>query len=104
MIDPVFIAACEGRLKDLKVIFDNLQQWEVSKLLLDNLVFSLPHTSGLFGQGQFQLLTPLIVSCWYGHQEAVHTSLKCLAARVVRKYDMKLDSLSLTLKDFVLNH
>ena len=35
---------------------------------------------------------------------AVHTSLKCLAARAVRKYDMKLDSLPLTLKDFVLNH
>ena len=71
MSDPVFIAACEGCLKDLKVILDHFPQWEVSKLLLDKRVYSLPHTSGLFGQGQFQLLTPLIVSCWYGHQEVV---------------------------------
>ena len=35
---------------------------------------------------------------------AVHSSLKCLAARVVRKHDLELDSLPLTLKDFVLNH
>ena len=35
---------------------------------------------------------------------AVHSRLKCLAARVVRKHDLKLDSLPLTLQDFVLNH
>ena len=33
-----------------------------------------------------------------------HLSLKCLAARMVRKHDLKLDSLPLTLKDFVLKH
>ena len=35
---------------------------------------------------------------------AVHSSLACLAARVVRMHDLELDSLPLTLKDFVLNH
>ena len=35
---------------------------------------------------------------------AVHSRLACLAARVVRKQNMELDSLSLTLRDFVLKH
>merc|ERR1719277_2150253 len=35
---------------------------------------------------------------------AAHSSLACLAARVVRKHDMKLDSLPLTLQAFVLHH
>ena len=35
---------------------------------------------------------------------AAHSRLACLAARVVRKHDLELDSLPLTLKDFVLKH
>ena len=35
---------------------------------------------------------------------AVHSSLACLAARVVRKEDLEIDSLPVTLQAFVLNH
>jgi len=35
---------------------------------------------------------------------AVHSSLACLAARVVRKHDLELESLPVTLQAFVLNH
>ena len=35
---------------------------------------------------------------------AAHSSLACLAARVVRKHDLELDSLPVTLQAFVLHH
>jgi len=35
---------------------------------------------------------------------AVHSSLACLAARVVRKEDLEIESLPVTLQAFVLNH
>ena len=35
---------------------------------------------------------------------AVHMSLACLAARVVRKHHLELDSLPLHLQEFVRNH
>jgi hypothetical protein len=35
---------------------------------------------------------------------AVHSSLACLSARVVRQHDLELDSLPVTLQAFVLDH
>jgi len=35
---------------------------------------------------------------------AVHSSLACLSARVVRKHNLEIDTLPITLQSFVLNH
>ena len=54
MLQIVFTALCEGRLKDLKDVLDPLPQWEVSEVLLEK-----------------GAIDALMVSCWNGHQEVV---------------------------------
>ena len=73
MFEIVLNAASEGRLEDLKDLVDQLPQSEVSSYLV--------HVGLKVNGSKFQVLTPLLVSCWNGKQKVVEYILdKCPAS------------------------
>ena len=76
MFHIVFTASHEGRLKHLRDILDVLPQWEVSRLLLEK-----GEIRSSFDK--LDLMTPLMVSCWNGHQEVVEYLMNKCPASVV---------------------